>query len=282
MALDLPPLPDLDTVIESLGYGPARRAVRREVRALAAASVGVSVSRAAPLARGLLVRWVTTGKAIPGAERVPPKPVGFTEEVLLAARSSPTGRIGDAYVMISHAWRQLSERGSPPLSGPLQARARHGASPARALPQGRRHAAALRSLRPRRVRSSLSGLALSPHPHLTGTAMQPVDSDIDDPRLAAFCSRRLPELFHGIEHTADVWRRDPFDVPGIHANARTVFGRIVEQALASDRTTGRILLLQGEPGAGQDPPHARVSQCRAPRRYRAVRVNADDVVISKL
>lgn len=81
--------------------------------------------------------------------------------------------------------------------------------------------------------------------------MQPAGSDFDDPRLSAFCSRLLPELFHGIEHTADVWRRDPFDVSGIHANARTVFARLVEQALASDRTTGRLLLLQGEPGAGK-------------------------------
>ena len=81
--------------------------------------------------------------------------------------------------------------------------------------------------------------------------MHSVDPFPEDPRLQAFCSRLLPELFHGVEHTADVWRRDPFDVPGIHANARSVFFRIVEQSLGTDRTTGRLLLLQGEPGAGK-------------------------------
>ena len=81
--------------------------------------------------------------------------------------------------------------------------------------------------------------------------MHPLHPTPEDPRLEAFCSRLLPELFHGVEHTADVWRRDPFDVPGIHANARSVFSRIVEQSRLSDRTTGRLLLLQGEPGAGK-------------------------------
>ena len=81
--------------------------------------------------------------------------------------------------------------------------------------------------------------------------MHPAKDIPEDQRLKVFCSGLMPELFHGVEHTADVWRRDPYDVPGIHANARSVFARIVEHANISDRTTGRLLLLQGEPGAGK-------------------------------
>ncbi len=81
--------------------------------------------------------------------------------------------------------------------------------------------------------------------------MNALDLVPEDPRLQAFCSRLVPELFHSVEHTADVWRRDPMDVPSIHAVARSVFARMVGQAATSDRTTGRLLLLQGEPGAGK-------------------------------
>ena len=86
-----------------------------------------------------------------------------------------------------------------------------------------------------------------------------------DPRVAAFCSPDLPELFHAFAYASDVWKPDPFDVESIHRGARDVLRRIV----------GRVLEPSGHgrrpdpPAAGrgrlrQDPPDARLPQ-RAPR-----------------
>ncbi|MBX2796853.1 MAG: DUF853 family protein [Myxococcales bacterium] len=79
----------------------------------------------------------------------------------------------------------------------------------------------------------------------------PPESAQQDLRLAAFCSRSMPELFHGVEHTYDVWRADPFHVPEIHDGARTRFERLVAQAHEEQTPSGRLMLLQGEPGSGK-------------------------------
>jgi energy-coupling factor transporter ATP-binding protein EcfA2 len=77
-------------------------------------------------------------------------------------------------------------------------------------------------------------------------------SPADDPRVAAFCSQRHPELFHAFAYATDIWKRDPFDVASIHQNARDKFQRIVSRVLEpSGLATGRILLLLGESGCGK-------------------------------
>ncbi len=73
-----------------------------------------------------------------------------------------------------------------------------------------------------------------------------------DPRVAAFCSKPLPELFHAFAYANDIWRRDPFDVESIHPGARETFQRIVGRVReTSGLPTGRILLLLGDAGAGK-------------------------------
>jgi len=77
-------------------------------------------------------------------------------------------------------------------------------------------------------------------------------SPADDPRVAAFCSPRHPELFHAFAYSTDIWKPDPFDVESIHQNARDKFQRIVSRVLEpSGLATGRILLLLGESGCGK-------------------------------
>jgi hypothetical protein len=80
----------------------------------------------------------------------------------------------------------------------------------------------------------------------------PNRSSDDDARIAAFCSSRLPELFHAFAYASDIWRPDPFDVGSIHPGARETFQRIVGRVReASGLPTGRILLLLGESGCGK-------------------------------
>lgn len=75
---------------------------------------------------------------------------------------------------------------------------------------------------------------------------------MQDQRLKVFCSELAPEIFHPIEHIHDVYRPDPLDVPEIHQSSRVLFERLVEQATGSRAaTSGRILLLKGEAGAGK-------------------------------
>ncbi len=77
-------------------------------------------------------------------------------------------------------------------------------------------------------------------------------SPADDPRVAAFCSTRHPELFHGCDYASNIWKHDPFDVESIHQNARDRFQRIVSRVLEpSGLAAGRILLLLGEAGCGK-------------------------------
>jgi hypothetical protein len=74
----------------------------------------------------------------------------------------------------------------------------------------------------------------------------------EDPRVAAFCSPQLPELFHAFAYANDIWRPDPFDVGSIHPGARETFQRIVGRVReTSGLPTGRILLLLGESGSGK-------------------------------
>ena len=73
-----------------------------------------------------------------------------------------------------------------------------------------------------------------------------------DPRVAAFCSKPFPELFHAFAYANDIWRHDPFDVESIHPGARETFQRIVGRVReTSGLPTGRILLLLGDAGAGK-------------------------------
>ncbi len=81
----------------------------------------------------------------------------------------------------------------------------------------------------------------------------PAVHDVEhDPRVAAFCSTRLPELFHGVAYSSLIWKTDPLDVPSIHAQARETFERVIERALdESTLSKPRMLLLLGEAGSGK-------------------------------
>jgi hypothetical protein len=73
-----------------------------------------------------------------------------------------------------------------------------------------------------------------------------------DPRVEAFCSNVLPDLFHAFAYSSDVWKADPLDVESIHEGARKWFDRTVDRVLASSGlSSGRILLILGESGSGK-------------------------------
>jgi AAA ATPase domain/Helicase HerA, central domain len=75
-----------------------------------------------------------------------------------------------------------------------------------------------------------------------------------DPRAMAFCREDGPEVFASVAHGSQVHVRDPFDVESIHADARDVFHRQVERAIAPARSGqghGRTMLVLGESGSGK-------------------------------
>ncbi len=74
---------------------------------------------------------------------------------------------------------------------------------------------------------------------------------MDPLKVDAFLSRKCPNIFHGIEHTNDIWLPDPFDVATVHEEARDTFFRMVEQAREGHVVSGRILVIRGEAGAGK-------------------------------
>lgn len=72
---------------------------------------------------------------------------------------------------------------------------------------------------------------------------------MNDRRVELFCSDQLPDLFHPIAHSNDVFRPDPLDVREVHLEAREHFERLVEGATSDG--AGRILLIKGESGSGK-------------------------------
>jgi hypothetical protein len=81
-------------------------------------------------------------------------------------------------------------------------------------------------------------MATASSSHVRGSEMP---DDLDDPRVAAFCSSRYPELFHAFAYANDIWKHDPFDVESIHQIARERFQRIVGRVLEpSGLSSGRF------------------------------------------
>ncbi len=75
-----------------------------------------------------------------------------------------------------------------------------------------------------------------------------------DPRALAFCREDGPEVFASVAHGSQVHVRDPFDVESIHSEARAVFHRQIERAMAPARSGqghGRTMLVLGESGSGK-------------------------------
>ncbi len=73
-----------------------------------------------------------------------------------------------------------------------------------------------------------------------------------DSRLEAFCSPQLPEVFHSVCHRHEIFQEDPLDAPAIHRHARDAFERLLQLAITPPGlSSGRILLLKGESGAGK-------------------------------
>lgn len=75
---------------------------------------------------------------------------------------------------------------------------------------------------------------------------------VADPRLAAFLARGCPEVFHSVATPTAIWQADPYDVEGIHVEAREAFERLLYR---SSRTppppSGAVLVLLGEAGSGK-------------------------------
>lgn len=69
-------------------------------------------------------------------------------------------------------------------------------------------------------------------------------------RIQAFLKSPV-EVFETVEHRHEIWRDDPFDVPGIHAEARDRFRDLLSAATSPDGAPGRVLLLCGETGSGK-------------------------------
>lgn len=74
--------------------------------------------------------------------------------------------------------------------------------------------------------------------------------DPSDERVAAFCNPRGPQVFSSIAYAHQLWERDPFDVPTVHAHARRAFERLLDGA-TSDRNMGHVLLIRGKAGSGK-------------------------------
>lgn len=70
-----------------------------------------------------------------------------------------------------------------------------------------------------------------------------------DPRDAAYCSPTSPQVFEAVAHGAEVFTADPFDVEEIHAEARSVFSRLLGRA--DDAQFGKLLLVKGVAGSGK-------------------------------
>ncbi|MFC1708019.1 ATP-binding protein, partial [Planctomycetota bacterium] len=78
------------------------------------------------------------------------------------------------------------------------------------------------------------------------------DAESRDPRIAAFCSDTGPEVFHAIAHAQHIWKRDPYDVEGIHSPTREAFERALDRPrMGRPPGFGRILLMLGESGSGK-------------------------------
>jgi adenylylsulfate kinase-like enzyme len=70
-----------------------------------------------------------------------------------------------------------------------------------------------------------------------------------DPRDAAYCSPTSPQVFEAVAHGAEVFTPDPFDVEEIHAEARSVFSRLLGRV--DDAQFGKLLLVKGVAGSGK-------------------------------
>jgi polynucleotide 5'-kinase involved in rRNA processing len=83
---------------------------------------------------------------------------------------------------------------------------------------------------------------------------EPEPSTGEDPRAIAFCRNDGPAVFSSVAYGSQLWERDPFDVPSIHAEARELFHRQVEHAITPIRHGaghGRTLLVLGRSGSGK-------------------------------
>jgi AAA ATPase domain/Helicase HerA, central domain len=70
-------------------------------------------------------------------------------------------------------------------------------------------------------------------------------------QLRAFLTERT-EIFRSVEDRQQIWVDDPFDASSLHAEAREAFTSLLESATGSEPpTSGRILLILGDAGAGK-------------------------------
>lgn len=92
---------------------------------------------------------------------------------------------------------------------------------------------------------------------MTATVAQPArppaaPAPPPDPRLAAFCDRGSPEVFHSVATPTELWKADPFDVDTIHAPAREAYERLLHRAARVPAPpAGAVLVLLGEAGSGK-------------------------------
>ena len=73
-----------------------------------------------------------------------------------------------------------------------------------------------------------------------------------DPRFETFRSHQGLDVFHPVTHQHQIWQPDPYDVETIHLEARSTYERLLNRVDSNTPAdSGRILLLQGESGAGK-------------------------------
>ena len=84
------------------------------------------------------------------------------------------------------------------------------------------------------------------------SAITTVEPMAVDPKIAAYCTPVRHDLFSMIVHGNQIWAADPFDVTGIHDEARTAFRRLIDRAATiAPSDAGKSLLLLGESGSGK-------------------------------
>jgi Helicase HerA, central domain len=73
-----------------------------------------------------------------------------------------------------------------------------------------------------------------------------------DRRMAAFCDRQCPEIFHCVATPTSIWQADPFDVESIDSEARDAFERLLHRGGQTPLPpSGAVLVLLGEAGSGK-------------------------------
>ena len=86
----------------------------------------------------------------------------------------------------------------------------------------------------------------------TSTSIDQGVATDQSPLVQAFLAPSAEDVFHSVSHRHQIWKKDPYDIETIHAEARGVFEELLNTATTPPGISyGRILLILGEAGAGK-------------------------------